>query len=47
MNNAVVVDNSAHRLEFTELDAMDAPDDAVDWMRGVTVGLLIGLIAMT
>ncbi|WP_242087610.1 MpaA2 family daptide-type RiPP [Microbacterium lacticum] len=47
MNNTLVMDNSAHRLEFTELDAMDAPDNAVDWMRGVTVGMLIGLIALT
>ena len=34
-------------LEFTELEAMEAPDDALDWTRGFAVGVLIGIIALT
>lgn len=34
-------------LEFTELDAMDAPDDAGDFLRGFAVGVIIGILALT
>ncbi|WP_260857258.1 MpaA2 family daptide-type RiPP [Microbacterium sp. 1.5R] len=35
------------KLEFTELEAMDAPDDALDWTRGFAVGVIIGILALT
>ncbi|MFB4350143.1 MULTISPECIES: MpaA2 family daptide-type RiPP [unclassified Microbacterium] len=34
-------------LEFIELEAMDAPDDALDWTRGFAVGVIIGILALT
>lgn len=34
-------------IEFTELEAMDAPDDALDWTRGFAVGVIIGILALT
>ncbi|WP_255304986.1 MpaA2 family daptide-type RiPP [Microbacterium sp. 3J1] len=34
-------------LEFTELEAMDAQDDALDWTRGFAVGVIIGILALT
>ena len=34
------------RLSFVELDALDAPSEAIDWLRGVGAGLALGLIAL-
>jgi len=34
-------------LEFTELEAMEALNDANDWMRGFAVGVIIGILALT
>ncbi|WP_429977541.1 MpaA2 family daptide-type RiPP [Microbacterium sp. NRRL B-14842] len=34
-------------LEFTELEAMDAPGDADDYIRGFAVGVIIGILALT
>lgn len=32
-------------LMFTELEPMDAPDDATDWIRGFNIGVAAGVIA--
>ena len=34
-------------LEFTELEAMDAPGAADDYIRGFAVGGIIGILALT
>jgi hypothetical protein len=34
-------------LEYIELDAMDAPSDSNDAVRGIAIGLIIGVIALT
>lgn len=34
-------------LEFTELEQMDALDDAGDWTRGFALGVIIGILALT
>ncbi|MFJ2553552.1 MpaA2 family daptide-type RiPP [Microbacterium sp. NPDC087591] len=34
-------------LEFTELEDMEALDDATDWIRGFAVGVIIGILALT
>lgn len=34
-------------LEFTELEPMEALDDALDWTRGFAVGVIIGILALT
>lgn len=34
-------------LEFTELEAMEALNDANDWVRGFAVGVIIGILALT
>ncbi|MFF8188025.1 MpaA2 family daptide-type RiPP [Microbacterium sp. NPDC016588] len=33
-------------LEFVELDALDAPDNGWDWVRGFSYGVALGLIAV-
>lgn len=38
---------SASTLQFTELEPMDAPDDALDWTRGFALGVIIGIVALT
>ncbi|WP_375086134.1 MpaA2 family daptide-type RiPP [Microbacterium sp. LS_15] len=35
------------KLEFTELEPMDAPDDSLDWTRGFAAGVIIGILALT
>lgn len=35
------------RLEFIELEAMDAPDNGLDYLRGFAVGVIIGVLALT
>jgi hypothetical protein len=35
------------KLEFTELEAMEALNDADDYMRGFAVGVIIGILALT
>lgn len=35
------------KLEFTELEAMEALNDANDFMRGFAVGVIIGILALT
>lgn len=35
------------KLEFTELEAMEAQDNALDWTRGFAVGVIIGILALT
>nr|WP_268926507.1 MpaA2 family daptide-type RiPP [Microbacterium hydrocarbonoxydans] len=34
-------------LEFTELEAMEALDDGLDFTRGFALGVIIGIIALT
>ncbi|WP_374225751.1 MULTISPECIES: MpaA2 family daptide-type RiPP [unclassified Microbacterium] len=35
------------RLEFTELEAMEALNDTDDFVRGFAVGVIIGILALT
>lgn len=41
------MDRTLQRLEYVELDAMEAPSDAVDWTRGIAFGVIIGIIVVT
>ncbi|KJL25639.1 MpaA2 family daptide-type RiPP [Microbacterium foliorum] len=41
------MDKTLQALDYVELDAMEAPDDANDWVRGVAVGVIIGVLALT
>lgn len=34
-------------LEFTELEPMEALNDADDYIRGFAVGVIIGILALT
>lgn len=34
-------------LEFVELDALDAPDDGWDFIRGATLGVALGLLGLS
>lgn len=34
-------------LEFQDLEAMDAPSDGMDWATGFTIGIGLGLIALS
>jgi hypothetical protein len=34
-------------LEFQALEAMDAPSDGMDWATGFTIGVGLGLIALS
>lgn len=34
-------------LAFEALEAMDAPDDGLDWFHGFSVGVGLGLIALS
>lgn len=36
---------TAPALDFVELEAMDAPDDGADWIRGFNIGFALGVIA--
>ncbi|GAA2947022.1 hypothetical protein GCM10010458_35670 [Microbacterium luteolum] len=38
---------AAPKLEFTELEAMEALNDTDDFMRGFAVGVIIGILALT
>lgn len=35
------------KLEFTELEAMEALNDTDDFVRGFAVGVIIGILALT
>lgn len=35
------------KLEFTELEAMEALNNGDDFMRGIAVGVIIGILALT
>lgn len=37
--------STAPALSFVELEAMDAPDDSSDWIRGFNIGVAAGIIA--
>lgn len=34
-------------LAFETLEAMDAPDDGLDWFHGFSIGVGLGLIALS
>lgn len=34
-------------LEFQALEAMDAPDDGFDWFKGFSIGVGLGMIALS
>ncbi|MFJ2504842.1 MpaA2 family daptide-type RiPP [Microbacterium sp. AGC62] len=35
------------KLEFTELEAMEALNDGEDFLRGFAAGVIIGILALT
>lgn len=41
------MNTEVHRLEFTELEAMDALNNTDDFVRGFAVGVIIGILALT
>lgn len=40
------MNTNAPVLDFVELDALEAPDDGWDWVRGFHVGIALGGIAL-
>ncbi|MCZ4301639.1 MULTISPECIES: MpaA2 family daptide-type RiPP [Microbacterium] len=41
------MNTEVQRLEFTELEAMDALNNTDDFVRGFAVGVIIGILALT
>ncbi|WP_256534883.1 MpaA2 family daptide-type RiPP [Microbacterium sp. J1-1] len=41
------MNTEVQRLEFTELEAMDALNNSDDFVRGFAVGVIIGILALT
>lgn len=42
----MTAEGNASGLGFVELEAMDAPDDGSDWIRGFNIGVALGIIAL-
>ncbi|WP_264188840.1 MpaA2 family daptide-type RiPP [Microbacterium paraoxydans] len=41
------MNTEVQRLEFIELEAMDALNNTDDFVRGFAVGVIIGILALT